>query len=200
MWARYDNIIKIIKDLYIFYSYICKVRTFNTTKMKIQISQTILLIATMLLIGCGGKEKKEKEGFSVDRQKTSKAAENAPVSSDIPPSKQITLDEKGVGQIKDITLPEEIDTEMAEAGAALYKTNCTACHKLDKRFIGPSPVGIMERRAPEWIMNMILDPNLMTAEDRCAKDLLIEFNGAAMANQNLTVDQTRSILEYFRTL
>ncbi|MGB5170220.1 MAG: c-type cytochrome, partial [Eudoraea sp.] len=78
--------------------------------------------------------------------------------------------------------------------------NCTACHKLDKRFIGPSPKGIMERRSPEWIMNMILDPKLMTEQDRCAKDLLIEFNGAAMANQNLTVEETRSILEYFRTL
>ena len=88
----------------------------------------------------------------------------------------------------------------AKNGKKLFKSNCGACHKLDKRFIGPSPVGIMERRAPEWIMNMILDPSLMTAEDRCAKDLLIEFNGAAMANQNLTVEQTRSILEYFRTL
>lgn len=40
----------------------------------------------------------------------------------------------------------------------------------------------------------------MTEEDRCAKDLLVEFNSAAMSNQNLTVDQVRSILEYFRTL
>lgn len=168
--------------------------------MKIQLHQTILLFAAILLIGCGGKEKKEKEGFSVDRQKTTKAAESAPVVDEVPASKRVTLDEKGVGQIKDIVLDAEINQEMVTAGAALFKTNCTACHKLDKRFIGPSPVGILERRSPEWVMNMILDPKLMTEEDRCAKDLLIEFNGAAMANQNLTVAQTRSILEYFRTL
>ena len=60
--------------------------------------------------------------------------------------------------------------------------------------------GILERRSPEWVMNMILDPQLMVEEDRCAKDLLVEFNGAAMSNQNLTVEQTRSLLEYFRTL
>lgn len=154
----------------------------------------------VLLIGCGGKEEK-KEGFSVDRSKsTEKPAETSSPSDAVPASERITLDEKGVGQIKNITLDSEIDMEMAAAGEALYKTNCTACHKLDKRFIGPSPRGIMERRSPEWIMNMILDPKLMTEQDRCAKDLLIEFNGAAMANQNLTVEETRSILEYFRTL
>ena len=167
--------------------------------MKI-IFRSVVVIFSVILVSCGGKEEKKKDGFSVDRQKTTKTAESAPVVDEVPASKRITLDETGVGEIKDITLDPVINQEMADTGAALFKTNCTACHKLDKRFIGPSPVGIMERRAPEWIMNMILDPSLMTAEDRCAKDLLIEFNGAAMANQNLTVEQTRSILEYFRTL
>ena len=49
-------------------------------------------------------------------------------------------------------------------------------------------------------MNMILNPQEMVEKDRCAKDLLVEFNGAAMANQNLTREQARDILEYFRTL
>ena len=99
-----------------------------------------------------------------------------------------------------IKLDETIDQAMVERGAQIFKTNCTACHKIDKRFIGPSPKGILKRRSPEWIMNMILDPELMVAEDRCAKDLLVEFNGAAMANQNMTEAQARDILEYFRTL
>lgn len=124
----------------------------------------------------------------------------APVDSEVPASKRITLDDKGVGQIKDLPLPEEINQAMVAEGMALFKTNCAACHKVDQRFIGPSPKGIMERRSPEWIMNMILDPQLMVEQDRCAKDLMVEFNGAAMANQNMTVEQARSILEYFRTL
>ena len=155
---------------------------------------------SLLLIGCGGKEEK-KEGFSVDRAKTTEKTVETPSASDeVPASQRITLDEKGVGQIKSITLDPEIDMEMAAAGEAIFKTNCTACHKIDKRLIGPSPKGILERRSPEWIMNMILDPQLMVAEDRCAKDLLVEFNGAAMANQNLTVEETRAIIEYYRTL
>ena len=118
----------------------------------------------------------------------------------VPASKRITLNNKGVGKIKNLELPATIDNAMVERGAALFKTNCTACHKTNKRFIGPNPTGIMERRSPEWIMNMILDPKLMTEEDQCAKDLLVEFNGAAMANQNMTEEQARDILEYFRTL
>lgn len=167
--------------------------------MKI-VFKSLVLFFSLVLMSCGGKEEK-KEGFSVNRSKTSeKSVETPATKNEVPASQRITLDEKGVGQIKSITLDAEIDAEMASAGETLYKTNCTACHKIEKRFIGPSPKGILERRSPEWIMNMILDPKLMTEQDKHAKDLLIEFNGAAMANQNLTVEQTRSILEYFRTL
>ncbi|KAA2219017.1 MULTISPECIES: c-type cytochrome [Maribacter] len=161
---------------------------------------SIGLVFSLLLFACGGKEEK-KEGFSVDRKKTTeKTVESTEPASEVPASQRITLDNKGVGPIKDLPLDPNIDQAMVDRGAALFKTNCNACHKVDKRFIGPSPKGIMERRSPEWIMNMILDPQLMVEEDRCAKDLLVEFNGAAMANQNMTEDQARDILEFFRTL
>jgi hypothetical protein len=77
---------------------------------------------------------------------------------------------------------------------------CTACHKPEKNFIGPAPKGVLDRRTPEWIMNMILNPEQMVKEDATARQLLIEFNGAPMANQNLTKDEARQVLEYFRTL
>ncbi|MCZ4409908.1 cytochrome c [Cryomorphaceae bacterium 1068] len=145
------------------------------------------------LFSCGGGDEPQKA--------TNAPAPKSMLEEKLPPaSERITLDDKGVGQIKEITLDPEINQDMVAEGAAIFKTNCTACHKVDKRFIGPSPKGILERRSPEWIMNMILDPQLMVEEDRCAKDLLVEFNGAAMANQNMTVEQTRAVLEYFRTL
>jgi hypothetical protein len=49
-------------------------------------------------------------------------------------------------------------------------------------------------------MNMILDPEDMIQKDPLAKALLIEFNGSPMANQNLTEEEARQVLEYFRTL
>lgn len=75
-----------------------------------------------------------------------------------------------------------------------------ACHKPDKKFIGPAPKGILERRTPEWIMNMILNPEEMTQKDPLAHALLKEFNGSPMANQGLTEEEARQVLEYFRTL
>ena len=89
---------------------------------------------------------------------------------------------------------------MAAKGKDVYEKMCTACHKVDKRFIGPAPKGILERRSPEWVMNMILAPERMVREDPLAKDLLIEFNGSPMANQGLTEEEARQVLEYFRTL
>lgn len=107
-------------------------------------------------------------------------------------------DNKGVGVIKSISL-DALDQAVADKGKEVYDAKCTACHKVTEKYIGPAPAGIMERRSPEWIMNMILDPELMVKEDPIAKDLLKEYI-APMANQNLTEDEARQILEYFRTL
>jgi len=106
----------------------------------------------------------------------------------------------GIGPIKAFVLPADIDAEMANAGKVTYEAMCTACHKPDKRFIGPAPTGILSRRTPAWIMNMIMNPDQMVQQDPIARQLLIEYNGSPMANQNLTEDQTRAVLEYFRTL
>lgn len=106
----------------------------------------------------------------------------------------------GIGPVTAFDLPAEIDQDLVAKGAEVYKIKCTACHKTDKRFIGPSPAGIFEKRTPAWVMNMILNPEEMVKQDPIAKKLLIEFNGAPMANQNLTEEEARAVLEFFRTL
>ncbi|MBQ0740896.1 c-type cytochrome, partial [Aquimarina celericrescens] len=85
-----------------------------------------------------------------------------------------------------IELPAEIDQTMVTKGQDVFKKMCMACHKTTKRFIGPAPTGILKRRSPEWVMNMILNPSEMVEKDPLAKELLIEFNGSPMANQGLT--------------
>jgi len=170
--------------------------------MKIGIKSIGLLLA-LILVACGGKEKEEKkEGFSVERSKSTaeKPAETAPAADATPASERIDLSSKGVGPIKSITLDAEIDEALAKKGEEVYDQMCLACHRVGKKFIGPAPNGILERRSPEWVMNMILNPEGMVKEDPLAKELLTEFNGAPMANQGLTEDQARSVLEFFRTL
>ena len=141
----------------------------------------------IVMASCGGEAKKE----------TPAAKEQEPK---VETEKVDPMTNKGVGPIKSLTLPAEIDQAMATKGADVYKKMCTACHKPNKKFIGPAPKGIMERRSPEWIMNMILDPEGMIEKDALAKDLLVEFNGSPMANQNLSEEDARAVLEYFRTL
>lgn len=139
-------------------------------------------ILVSLIIGCSGSEKSD-----------SNAKQTAVNAND-------TMLSKGIGPISSIKLDPKIDQTMANKGKEIYELKCTACHKLDEKFIGPPPVGIFERRSPEWIMNMILNPEEMIAKDPTALKLLAEYNFAPMANQNLTEEEARAILEYFRTL
>ena len=146
-------------------------------------------LAILFLASCGGGSSEESDESS--EAPKSMLAEEAPSDP---------MENKGIGPIKSLTLDAEVDAEMASAGQVVYEQMCTACHKAEKNFIGPAPKGIMERRSPEWVMNMILNPEEMIMNDPIAKDLLMEFNGAPMANQNLTEEQARQVLEYFRTL
>ncbi len=160
-----------------------------------------LLLLCAFLFACGGKEEKKNDGFSIERQKTAqeKQETETPVS-DVKASERVDLTSKGVGPITSLTLNDEIDQAMATKGKETYDRLCLACHRIGKKFIGPAPDGILERRTPEWVMNMIMNPENMVKEDPLAKELLIEFNGSPMANQNVSEEEARAILEYFRTL
>ena len=143
----------------------------------------------LFAVACG--EKKEKEEVTLTDTETIK--ETTPSTPEVS-----ELENKGVGPIKSVQLDAEINAEMATRGAELFKNMCSACHKMDKKFIGPELSGVTERRTPEWIMNMILNPEQMIKEDPIAKKLLVESNMAVMANQGLSEEEARAILEYFR--
>lgn len=130
---------------------------------------------------------------------------NAPASQSTAPEtttanseSENTASDIGVGPVKSVTLGE-IDPNLVNKGKEIYEAKCTACHEIDKRKVGPAIKGITQRRKPEWIMNMILNPSEMTQKDPAAKELLGTY-GAPMANQNLTEDEARAVLEFFRDL
>jgi cytochrome c len=152
-----------------------------------------LILFVSALISCGGSETNTE---STEPPKSMLSAEPKTLEE----AEKTWETNFGVGPISEFSLPAEIDNTMAEAGKVVYDAKCTACHKPDKNFIGPAPKGIIERRTPAWVMNMIMDPEGMIAKDPIAKQLLIKFNGAPMANQNLTEEEARAVLEYFRTL
>jgi mono/diheme cytochrome c family protein len=144
----------------------------------------LIALATGVMVSCGSDGKKEVK--TSQKEEVTAAVEVDPA------------EDKGIGPVKSITLGE-IDEAMVAEGKAEFKTKCSACHKMSKRFVGPALAGITEKRTPEWIMNMILNPEEMVAKNPEAKKLLAEYL-SPMANQNLTEKEARSILEYFRTV
>jgi mono/diheme cytochrome c family protein len=154
---------------------------------------TLLALGT-LVVGCGEKKEEKKEGFEMNR--TKKEVKATAASEGVP----VDMDNKGVGPFTDVSFDDEINAEMVAAGEAKFQAICTACHMADKRMIGPALKGVYERRSPEWVMNMIINPDVMLKEDPIAKALLKEYNNAIMLNQNLTEEETRNVAEYLRTL
>lgn len=96
----------------------------------------------------------------------------------------------------ELTLPLEAD--MVAEGETISEMKCTSCHSLEEnRLVGPGWKGITNRRKPEWIMNMITNVDMMLAEDEEAQKMLEECL-VRMPNQNITVAESRSILEFMR--
>jgi len=165
--------------------------------MKNILKSSVLFFSLLLLAACGNSEKEEKQQIKLGEQTT----RQAPASTQAKSSKDmVDFSNKGIGPIKSITLSDDIDAALAEKGRVVFDNMCIACHKIDRKFIGPKVQGVTKLRAPEWIMNMIMNPEEMIQKDPIAQQLLLESNMAVMANQNIKEDEARAILEYFRQI
>jgi mono/diheme cytochrome c family protein len=155
----------------------------------------IKLVAVMtfgaLLFACGGQKSDSAQNTQPPQ---SMLADEEPLEGE--PADPMSL--KGVGPVQHVELAG-IDPAMVEEGKRLFGSKCSACHKIGEEYIGPDLKGITTRRSPEWIMNMMLNPESMVKEDPIAKELVVKFNGTLMLNQGLTQEEARKILEYFRT-
>lgn len=135
-------------------------------------------------LSCSSDNSHNNEG-----QPSSSSTTPATASADVP--------EHGVGPVEEVDLGEGIDQEMAAHGQEIFEAKCSACHKLDQRYVGPALAGVTERRDPAWIMNMIMNPEEMTKKDPVAKKLLAEYM-TQMVYQDVSREETRAMLEYFR--
>lgn len=150
----------------------------------------LLILSAALFLSCGKNTGEKEANHAGDTEMSPSVSKTEEV---------VESSNKGIGPITSIELGT-LDQAHAERGRVIFEANCTACHKIEKKFIGPAIGGVTERREPEWIMNMILNPVEMVAKDPIAKQLMLDSNMAMMANQNMTEEQTRAILEYFRSL
>jgi mono/diheme cytochrome c family protein len=107
--------------------------------------------------------------------------------------------EIGIGPIKEVKLEAQVNEDMANKGKAIFEAKCVSCHKFNEKLVGPPLAGITKKRKPEWIMNMILNPVEMTQKNPAAQELYRQFL-VQMTYQDVTQDDARNLLEYFRSL
>jgi mono/diheme cytochrome c family protein len=144
----------------------------------------LIVILPLFLAACGGG-----------------STDGSPSGSEAPTSSGSELTaaelEHGIGPISAFE-PGPLDAAIVETGAETFKIKCSACHKLDERYVGPPLRDVTEKRSPAYIMNMVLNPEEMVQKHPEARALFAQFM-TPMPNQQLTEDDARAVLEYLRS-
>lgn len=107
--------------------------------------------------------------------------------------------ELGIGPVKDLKINAGIDDNLVIKGKQIFDVKCVTCHNIDTKLVGPPLKDVTKRRKPEWIMNMILNPEQMIKENMIAKSLSMSGQyPTPMTFQNVSQDDARALLEYLR--
>ena len=90
------------------------------------------------------------------------------------------------------------ETGDAIAGEALYKSNCAACHKLDKKGVGPALRNVAEKYERDWLYKWISNSQgLIKSGDSKAVALFAEYNNSVMTSfPGLSNSDIDNILAY----
>ena len=74
-----------------------------------------------------------------------------------------------------------LSAQDAANGKKLFKANCAACHKLDKKLVGPPLKGVSDKHDAKWLKAWIKDNNALRASgDADAKQVFEENNKMPM--------------------
>jgi len=86
----------------------------------------------------------------------------------------------------------------AANGEKLFKSTCAACHRLDKKLVGPALKGVTERREQDWLISWIKDsPGMIKSGDKIAIQVFEENNKLPMTqNPQLSDQDIIDILAY----
>ncbi len=148
-----------------------------------------LLLFALALPGCGGGNDEGEAGGAPEAS----GADASQTASDLT-DWQI---ENGIGPITQPLGLGEIDPALVAKGEEIFNLKCSACHKLDQRYVAPPLRDVTSRRTPEFVLNMVLNPLEMTQRHPVTKELLGEYF-TPMTPQGLTDEDARAILDYLR--
>jgi len=90
------------------------------------------------------------------------------------------------------------DPAVISEGEGLFKANCTACHTINERLVGPALRDVHVRREMDWLLKYVKNPQKMISEgDPIAVDLYEEYQ-VVMTSFPFSDDQITSILCYIK--
>jgi len=150
----------------------------------------ILFVGLTFLISCGDK-KKDQPGGEQTEEEVVVPVGDGPEAYD---------PKRGEGKYDKVDLDPTLNKDLADKGKSVSEVKCLSCHKTtDEKLVGPGWKGVTERRAPQWIMNFITNPDPMIDKDPEVQAQL-ELCLVRMPNQGLSDDEARNILEYMRSI
>lgn len=141
-----------------------------------------LLLIFFVLAACSSGEEPDKEQASTQSNEGLSQFEK----------------EHGIGPYTDTVSLDEINPSVVTKGEKIFEQNCSACHKIDERYVGPELGNVLNRRSPTFVLNMILNPDGMVKKHPEVKAMLAQYY-TPMPNQNLSQDQALAVLEYLRS-
>ena len=96
------------------------------------------------------------------------------------------------------TISISASAQNTEEGEKLYKANCTACHHIDNKLIGPALRGVSDKYSEEWLIKWIKNSaEMIAAGDPDAIAIWEEYNKSPMtAFPYFSDDDVRNILAY----
>ena len=91
-----------------------------------------------------------------------------------------------------------VSAQNVEEGEKLYKANCTACHQIDNKLIGPALRGVSDKYSEEWLIKWIKNSaEMIAAGDPDAIAIWQEYNKSPMtAFPYFSDDDVKNILAY----
>ncbi|MFO7798223.1 MAG: cytochrome c [Rhodohalobacter sp.] len=149
-----------------------------------KLSLTLLFSFTLIFAACSGGESGQESGASSEPQQEEGLSDFEM--------------EHGIGPITErMEISDEIDGEMRARGQEIFEMKCEMCHNMEGRMVGPALGDVAERRSPEYIMNMILNPGGMARNHPEGKKLVQEYM-SVMPFQNVKEEDARALVEYLR--
>ncbi|MFP4369753.1 MAG: c-type cytochrome [Candidatus Kapaibacterium sp.] len=98
--------------------------------------------------------------------------------------------------VENVDLGEMTD-EKINRGEEIFNQKCKTCHQIDNDLIGPSLKNVTERRSPEFIISMIMDPEAMAENNEKVKQMRQKYN-IVMTYQDVNIEDAKNLYFYLK--